>query len=710
MLKKLLSIILCLILISSAIGCSPVLDNEEASESDDSQAADESILDDTKENFAEESDDVQKDTNKKPNTDNQDESDLEENTDGKDDSDVEEDTNAEDDSDDSIDTDSQEEDPTSPTEPDDDESTESEKNTNSQSKPESESSSQNSDSSSETEDKTDKIEPIKLSGNNRYKIIYAKDLKESTAKKIHTKLKSLDSNATTNSYYKLSDDDSEPDGSPEILVGLTNRTESEVAQEYLSGYLDFMIAVLGDKIIIYANTEDRVIDAVKYFISRLESNSNGVFYVPETDLYTHTYDNYEFPNFTIAGTKISKFSIVIPSSATDKDSSIAKNIQAWIGENTGATLPIKKDSKAESANEILVGATNRTETSKYTKSYKDSLYYAIETNGTKLVLVTGTSGVTDALLSAFKTKATELKGKINDLSEIKSVSSLNNKKAIFIGNSFIFWGNCVNYINYTNTTDSADLQTRLSGTDSGYFKQICKENGINMTVYNFTYGGKNLEWVYSEKLSKVDDSFFDDIDYVFISEAGENNSTFKSTVSKISKLFTNAEEIVYLAHEYTFRTNATNIINSLSKLSNEGIKVVAWGKLVYDVHTGATSVPGASLSYNKNSFIKNSSGALPQNSAVMSLSGNGDTFHQNPLSGYITAQMCFSAISGCSAQGQKYSFCGDKTLGAQYDFENFLECHYNNGQTSNFIQIFNSSADMAGLQKLMDEYIAQYNY
>ena len=561
----------------------------------------------------------------------------------------------------------------------------------------------------ESETVSDLPAPIKLSGENRYKTVYASSVSQSVAKKITTKLKTLDKNATSTSYYELTTDETASDGSPEILVGLTNRIESQAAKETLSGYLDFTVAVLGEKIIIYANTEDRIEDAIQYFFMSLKKTEDGVYFAPTTLLYTDTYEDYPLSDFTISKTEIKNFSIVVPSKATADELNTANELQAWIGENTGANLSIKKDSASETTNEIIIGSADRTEASKYTEAYKETIYYAIETKGTKLLIVAGASGTYSAALSAFKEKATELKGKINSISDIKLESPLNNKKTIFIGNSFIFWGNCVNYMNYTTVTDMADLQARLKGDDNGYFKQVCKANGSNMTVYNFTYGGKNLEWVYTNKLSKIDPAFFTDIDYVFISEAGENNSSFKNTVKKIAALFPNATEIAYLAHEYTFRTNANHIINALPSLANEGIKIVPWGKLVYDVHTGKVSVPGAKLTYNKNSFIKNSTGALPSDSAVMSLSGNGDNFHQNPLSGYITAQMCFSAVSGTSAQGQKYDFCWDKTLGAQYDFDNFLRCHYNNGETSNFVKIFNSAPDMLGLQKLIDDYIEQYN-
>ena len=281
------------------------------------------------------------------------------------------------------------------------------------------------------------------------------------------------------------------------------------------------------------------------------------------------------------------------------------------------------------------------------------------------------------------------------------------KKAIFVGNSFIYWGGCVTFL----TNDDANDPIRLAGSDKGYFNEICKANGLNIDVYNYTFGGKNLSWIYENKLKSLPQSFLDDIDYVFISEAGENSSSFQNSFYKVADLFKNAEEIAYLAHAYTYSKNATHIINALPSLAESGVKIVAWGELVYDVYNGKVSVPGATLTYNKNTFIKNmsSSEKMDENAAVTSISGKGDNYHQNPLSGYITAQMCFSAITYELAEGQRYDFCWDKTIAPQYDLENFLTYQYGKNQTSNFIEVFNSPSDMLGLQILMDQYFDKYN-
>ena len=270
---------------------------------------------------------------------------------------------------------------------------------------------------------------VKISGENRFKIVYAKGLSDSLGKSIRTKLKALDKDATTTTYYSLNTDDIADDGSREILIGLTNREESIATKDTLKTYLDFTVAVLGNKIVIYANTEDRLEDAIQYFFTCLIEMDDGVYFVPTSLIYTDTYDNYTFSNFTITRKNINTFSIVIPSSATRNETELAEALQLWIAENTGVMLSIKKDNEPAAENEIIIGKSNRIECSKYTTEYMSTIKHSIETNGSKLILIAGATGSYDTIFSIFKEKAAELKGRINSISEIKTLSPLNNKKA-----------------------------------------------------------------------------------------------------------------------------------------------------------------------------------------------------------------------------------------------------------------------------------------
>ncbi len=214
--------------------------------------------------------------------------------------------------------------------------------------------------------------------------------------------------------------------------------------------------------------------------------------------------------------------------------------------------------------------------------------------------------------------------------------ALDGKTVAFIGNSFIYYGNCV-------------INGGQGSTDKGYFYQIARENGESVTVLDYVYGGKNLEYIYNNVLRSLPSASFSEVDYVFFSEAGENNASISSDLKNIMALFPQKTQFLYLCHSYTYQKNHGNIKNALSSMQNLGISVVNWGELVYDVWTGATKVPGATLSYNKETFVKNNSGVKNGSGSVVGSGSSGDSHHPNPLSGYLTApnghRLCFSIMN-----------------------------------------------------------------
>lgn len=261
-----------------------------------------------------------------------------------------------------------------------------------------------------------------------------------------------------------------------------------------------------------------------------------------------------------------------------------------------------------------------------------------------------------------------------------AIRSLDGKNVMFIGNSFIYYGYCVNNGSQTKT-------------DKGYFKQLCTANGENVNVYDYVWGGRNLDYIYDNYLVDCTDDFLSTIDYVFISEAGENNSGLVSDVQKIMNLYPSSKtKFYYLCHSYTYQAGHSNIKNAFTSLQDKGVDIVNWGQLVYNVWKGTEAVPGATKTYNKETFIVN----------------KNDTYHENMLSGYITAQMAYCAITGKSAVGQSYAYCTDTTINSKYDPAAFISSYYNSG-TTNFDAVFNSVPDMLGLQKLMDKYLKKYS-
>ena len=78
------------------------------------------------------------------------------------------------------------------------------------------------------------------------------------------------------------------------------------------------------------------------------------------------------------------------------------------------------------------------------------------------------------------------------------------------------------------------------------------------------------------------------------------------------------------------------------------------------------------------------------------------------LTGYITALMTYCAITGDSAQGQICDF-----VDSRFDADAiaaYRSKYYTYNTETNFDQILLSPADMAGIQQLIDQYLAADTY
>ena len=526
------------------------------------------------------------------------------------------------------------------------------------------------------------VNGILLSGKTPYRIVFAEGNK-SYANKILDKLIALDSvNSQKIGFYKtVLDTATADDGSPEILIGLTNREASAKAKSELPTYLDYSITVSENKITIFANTEDRLEEAVNQFISLIKKEQDSfVIYSGESSII-NSHGKYLFDALKISEDDIKDYSIILPSEPTNPDKSFALALQAWVAESIGFEPNLSSDSQAETEKEILIGATSRTldssTASEISSVENDNFYF--KQSGKKLILSAKTDSGYKKLFNALKSQFAKNGGVLPQNTALAQTVSLDGAKAIFIGNSYIYYGNCVIYGNETQS-------------DIGYFHQICKANGDDVTVYDYTFGGKDAKWIYDNHLINTTEEFRNSIDYVFISESIRNTSDVVERVNLVGDLFPNAKKKIFLNHASSAQGNEAQVVSGLEALAAEGYLIANWGSLVYDVWRGALKVPNATCSYDKNSFIVNKE----------------DTHHQNLLSGYITSQMAYCVVSGASALGQDYSFCGDSGINLRFGFEKFKQDFYNPNST-NFDKIFNSSADMQGLQALMDQYIAKYN-
>ncbi len=278
--------------------------------------------------------------------------------------------------------------------------------------------------------------------------------------------------------------------------------------------------------------------------------------------------------------------------------------------------------------------------------------------------------------------------------------SLDGKSVIFIGNSFLYYGNAV------TRKDNSVLTQSARENDTGYFYQICKENGMNVSVTNWTFGSHGLHSLFGEDPCNVagvcqgvaHESYLTNpvFDYVFVSPGSGSISaaSVKETMAYLMNFFRSANpdvKIVLVGNHAAYLREYPEIYTYYKTLeSEENVIIADWGDLVWDVMNGETEV-GTDTVYTADTFIVS------------------DGYHENPLAGYITALFTYCAVTGDSAVGQAYDFYNDKTLNGAFNMESYVSQYYTT-TSSNFESVFASEEDMLALQGLIDRYLAERPY
>lgn len=282
-------------------------------------------------------------------------------------------------------------------------------------------------------------------------------------------------------------------------------------------------------------------------------------------------------------------------------------------------------------------------------------------------------------------------------------SELEGREIIVIGNSYTYYGRCV-----IEKTQSVRNQ-RARSNDQGYLYLLFEANDITVSITNWTWGGHNLHELFSgscsadrgcdgvdHKAAIVDPCF----DYVVIQEGSGSSGLFHSMIDTVVDFFEaanpNVQFVLIGHHSNHISTNANyqEVRVALKDMAARGMIIADWGKLTTDIFNGNVQVPGATQDYYKDSFV---------------VHWPGDNYHPNMLSGYVTALWLYSVITGDKAEGQTWDFCTDETINSKFDVDAFVDKYYTEG-TTNLKEIFASEADMLGIQKLIDEYIAAKHY
>lgn len=277
------------------------------------------------------------------------------------------------------------------------------------------------------------------------------------------------------------------------------------------------------------------------------------------------------------------------------------------------------------------------------------------------------------------------------------MEKLDGKKILFVGNSYTYYAHAV------LRASGSELTQEKRENDRGYFYQLCKTQGAEVSVTNWTFGDHALweslghsctrEACFGvDHLSYLTDRYFD---YVVLQPYtsdfdGDVNAYLQPMMDVFREVNPNVQFILAVPHMAYHRNY--NWIKRLPEIDRSKITVCNWGKMLADILAGTVQVPNATQQYFNGTFIVSVS--------------EKDGHHQNLLAGYITSLMVYCAITGDSAVGLPYDFCSDTSIRPEFDMEAYKKEKYVLEPFTNFIDVFNSPADMEGLQQLVDRYIA----
>lgn len=170
----------------------------------------------------------------------------------------------------------------------------------------------------------------------------------------------------------------------EILVGNTNRPESV---KYLSELRekDYVVTYENERVIILGGNAASTMLAVEYFLDNFVSREDKsiVVYTNRVDLVRH---EYEVGIVNLNGVRITDYSIVYPEGNTLAKYA-AENFSAALHDAAGVKLTVVSDSEtdAEKTHEILIGATNRTESTVLSNITVLDGEYLLSSIGSKIV-------------------------------------------------------------------------------------------------------------------------------------------------------------------------------------------------------------------------------------------------------------------------------------------------------------------------------------
>ncbi len=186
-------------------------------------------------------------------------------------------------------------------------------------------------------------------------------------------------------------------GEYEILIGQTNRTESD-------GFIsvmrtdDYGYGLIGKKLVITGTDAADTYLAAEKFVREVIGNrpeDTDVFYAAESDfMFTGSYN---VDSLTLDGTAINEYGIVYKYNGGMGEELLAVKLQSAVTAASGYILNVYSDKEEAREHEILIGVTSRESGSAYSEKLDTAEYYIGKHGGNIILWAGGADGITAAV-------------------------------------------------------------------------------------------------------------------------------------------------------------------------------------------------------------------------------------------------------------------------------------------------------------------------
>ena len=178
----------------------------------------------------------------------------------------------------------------------------------------------------------------------------------------------------------------ESDDTYESVCGDTSRAETktvaaELAANRENSANDFMIKVIGKKIVIVGGNEKATVKGLRYFVEKFCQNAEDLAKLNGKFSYMETND-YAIKNVSIAGKSLNGYTVVVPKKHSLLWTEGVGKFTENFSKNAGLEIKTVKDTDTAATDyEILIGDTNRVESAGLTGKQ-----WVVKMSGNKLVV------------------------------------------------------------------------------------------------------------------------------------------------------------------------------------------------------------------------------------------------------------------------------------------------------------------------------------